>query len=304
MDVAESYRYAGRYEEANTAFAQASTQLAALGRDDTQTAVTLFNNWGTVLVLAGRPRDSEIVLRRALDISRAGQTEDAVAPMLLVNYARSLRELHQFSKAADYAERGYAKAKQSGAQVVVGQSLLLRALIYTDMGDLARAAAMLDEVEPRLRRGLPAGHIAFATLASNRALIAQASGNLPAALEQANDAVTISEAAMRAGRLGGDYLPIFLARRSDVELQLGRLDQAQVDAVRGLAILQASAQVGMFSSTLGHAYLALGRTLQAQGKREEASTAFRLAAEHLQSTLGADHSDTQSALELAEFAGR
>jgi serine/threonine-protein kinase len=304
MDVAESYRYAGRYEEANTAFAQASTQLAALGRDDTQTAVTLFNNWGTVLVLAGRPRDSEIVLRRALDISRAGQTEDAVAPMLLVNYARSLRELHEFSKAADYAERGYAKAQQSGAQVVIGQSLLLRALIYTDQGDLVRAAAMLDEVEPRLRRGLPAGHIAFATLASNRALIARASGNLQAALEQANDAVAISEAAMKAGRLGGDYLPIFLARRSDVELQLGHLDQAQVDAVRGLAILQASAQVGMFSSTLGHAYLALGRTLQAQGKREEASTAFRSAAEHLQSTLGADHSDTKSALELAEFASR
>jgi tetratricopeptide (TPR) repeat protein len=98
MDVAESYRYAGRYEEANAAFAQASTQLAALGRDDTQTAVTLFNNWGTVLVLVGRPRDSEIILRRAIEISRAGLTEDAVAPMLLVNYARSLRELHQFTR--------------------------------------------------------------------------------------------------------------------------------------------------------------------------------------------------------------
>ena len=56
MDVAESYRYAGRYEEANAAFEQASAQLTALGRDDTQTAVTLLNNWGTVLVLAGHRR--------------------------------------------------------------------------------------------------------------------------------------------------------------------------------------------------------------------------------------------------------
>jgi serine/threonine protein kinase/tetratricopeptide (TPR) repeat protein len=306
MDVAESYRYAGRYEEANAAFAQASTQLAAFGRDDTQTAVTLFNNWGTVLVLAGRPRDSEIVLRRAIEISRAGQTEDAVAPMLLVNYARSLRELHQFSKAADYAERGYAKAQHSGAQVVIGQSLLLRALIYMDLGDLSRAAAMLDEVEPRLRRGLPAGHIAFATLSSNRALIAQASGDLQAALEYSNDAVAISEAAMKEGRLGGDYLPLFLCRRSDVELQLGRPDQAEADAARGLSILQASAQAGMFSSTLGHAYLVLGRALQAQGKRDEAHTAFLSAAEHLQSTLGPDHSETRSARQMAESesAGR
>jgi serine/threonine protein kinase len=301
MDVAESYRYAGRYEEANAAFAQASTQLAALGRDDTQTAVTLFNNWGTVLVLVGRPRDSEIILSRAIEISRAGQTEDAVAPMLLVNYARSLRELHQVNKAADYAERGYSKAQQSGAQVVVGQSLLLRALIYTDMGKLSRATAMLDEVEPRLRRSLPAGHIAFATLASNRALIAQAGGDLQAALKFSNEAVAISGAAMKAGRLGGDYLPAFLTRRSDVELRLGRPDQAEADAARGLSILQASAQAGMFSSTLGHDYLALGRALQAQNKSDEAHTAFLSAAEHLQSTLGPDHPDTRTARQLAEF---
>jgi serine/threonine protein kinase/tetratricopeptide (TPR) repeat protein len=300
MDVAESYRYAGRYEEANAAFAQASAQLAALGRDETQTAVTLLNNWGTVLVLAGRPRDSEIVLRRAIEISRAGQTEDAVSPMLLVNYARSLRELHQFSKAADYSERGYAKAQQLGARVVIGQSLLLRALIYMDQKDLTRATAMLDEAEPRLRRELPAGHIAFATMASNRALIAQASGDLQQALEQSNEAVRISEAAMKAGRLGGDYLPIFLVRRSDVELRLGRPDQAEADADRGLSILQASEQAGAFSSTLGHAYLALGRALHAQGKPGEARTAFRSAAEHLQSTLGPDHSDTRNALQLAE----
>ncbi|QNI33574.1 protein kinase [Alloacidobacterium dinghuense] len=300
MDMAESYRYAGRYEEANAAFARASAQLTALGRDETQTAVTLLNNWGTLLVLAGRPRDSEIVLWRAIEISRDGQTEDAVAPMLLVNYARSLHELHQFDKAADYAERGYAKAKESGAEVVVGQSLLLRALIYTDRKDLGRATAMLNEVEPRLRRGLPPGHIAFATLASNRALIAQARGDLSAALEDSNEAVAISEAAMKAGHLGGDYLPIFLARRSDVELQLGHLDQAEADATRGLSMLQASAQVGMFSSTLGHTYFTLGKVLQAEGKSQEAHIAFRSAAEHLQSALGPDHVDTRSALQLAE----
>jgi serine/threonine protein kinase/tetratricopeptide (TPR) repeat protein len=299
MDMAESYRYAGRYDEANAAFGRASAQLTALGRDETQTAVTLLNNWGTLLVLAGRPRDSEIVLRRAIDISRVGQTEDAVAPMLLVNYARSLHELHQFNEAADYAERGYTKAQRSGAEVVVGQSLLLRALIYTDQRDLQRATAMLDEVEPRLRRGLPAGHIAFASLASNRALIAQAGGDLPAALEHSDEAVVISEAAMKAGRLGGDYLPIFLTRRSDVELQLGHLERAEADVVRALSILQASAQSGMFSSTLGHTYLVLGRVLQAQGKAQEAHIAFRSAAEHLQSTLGPDHADTRSALQLA-----
>jgi len=300
MDMAESYRLAGRYDEANAAFEQASTMLTALGRDDTQTAVTLFNNWGVALGLAGRPQDAARVLRRAFEISRAGQTEDAVSPMLLVNYARSLRELHQTNEAAEYAERGYTKAQQAGAQVVIGQSLLLRAQIYMDQGDLQRAAAMLDEVEPRLRKGLPAGHIAFGSLASSRALLAQAHGDLHAALDLSNDAVAISEAAVKAGRVGGDYLPTFLVRRSDVELQLGEPGRAEDDATRAMGLLQASAQLGAFSSTRGRAYLTLGRALQSQGKLGEAHAAFHSAAEHLQSTLGPDHPDTRRALLLAE----
>jgi serine/threonine-protein kinase len=305
IDVASSYGDAGRYQEANAAFEEASRQLTALGRDDTQTAVTLFNNWGTVLILAGRPRDCERVLRRAVEISRAGKSDDAVSPMLLVNYARALREVHRTDEAADYAERGYAKAQQTGAGVVIGQSLLLRSMIYFDRGDLSQATAMLDEVEPRLRRGLPPGHIAFGSLASDRALIAQAQGDLQSALDFSNTAVAIAEAAMKAGRLGGDYLPVFLARRAGVELQLGRSDQAEADASRGLSLSQASAQVRTFSSTLGRVYLALGRALQAQGKADEARSAFHSAAENLQDALGPDHPDTRTAIQLAEGkAGR
>jgi len=300
MEVAESYRYVGQYQEANDAFAQASAKLTALGRDDTQTAVTLFNNWGTVLVLAGRPLDSARVFRRAVEISRSDQTEDSVSPMLLVNYARSLRELHQLDEAADYAERGYAKAQQLGAKVVVGQSLLLRALIYTDRGELARAAAMLDEVEPRLQQGLPAGHIAFGSLASTRALIAQAHGDLPAAMKLSNDAVAVAEAANKAGKLGGDYLPLFLIRRSNVELQLGRAYQAESDAARGLTLLQTITQPGSSSSNVGRGHLALGRALRAQGKSDEARSAFRTAADNLRSTLGPDHPETRSAEQLAK----
>ena len=299
MDVAESYRYAGRYEEANAAFEHASAQLTALGRDDTQTAVTLFNNWGTVLVLAGQPQDSAKAYRRGLEISRAGQTEDAVSPMLLVNYARSLRELHRIDEAADYAERGYAKAQEAGAQVVIGQSLLLRAQIYTDGGDFSRATAMLDEVEPKLRKSLPAGHIAFASLASNRALIAQGRGDFQTALKHSNEAVVISEAAMKAGRLGGDYLPTFLVRRSGVALQIGHADQAEADSARALSLLHTSAQVGAFSSTRGRAYLTLGQALQAEGKGSDANAAFRSAVEQLQRTLGTDHPDAIRARQLA-----
>ena len=154
--LAESYRAAGRLREANSAFEQAATRLTALGRDDTQKASTLFNNWGVALTVAGRPLDAEKALSRAIAISRDNQSEQTVSPMLLVNYARALQDLERLKEAGDYAERGYAKAVQSGDNMAIGQGLLLRASIYRGQGDLEQSARMLSEVEQRLRRSLPA----------------------------------------------------------------------------------------------------------------------------------------------------
>lgn len=49
--------------------------------------------------------------------------------------------------------------------------------------------AMLDEVEPRLRKDLPPGHYAFASLLSERSLLELERGDLPSALRPANQAV-------------------------------------------------------------------------------------------------------------------
>ena len=302
MALAESYRAAGQHYHAISAFEQASALMTALGRDDTQTAGTLFNNWALALHASGRPLEAEELFRRAIDISRADQSEQGVSPMLLVNYARTLYELGRLDEAAGYAERGYTKAMQLGDQVVMNQSLLMRARIYRAQGDLTRAEAMLSEVEPRLRRSLPAGHLAFAALTTEYSLQASARGDLPAALQLANQAVAIAEASMKTGRGGGDYLSSALTPRSEIERQLGRADDAATDAVRALKILQSSAEPGTLSSFLGHAYYTLGRALQAQGKPEEARAAFHSATENLQTTVGPDHPDTRSARQLAELA--
>jgi serine/threonine-protein kinase len=301
IELAGAYSTVGRYSEASAAFAQASSRLTALGRDDTETAATLFNNWGLALYLAGQSLDAERVLRRAVEIFREGQSEEAVSPMLLVNYARVLSDLKRLSEAADYAERGYVKAQRVGAPVVISQCLLLRAAIYIDQGDLPRAAAMLDEVEPRLRKGLPSGHIAFGVLASERGLLIRAKGDRQTALKFFDEAVGVAERLSKDGKLGGDYLPIFLTRRSVAELELHHADRAQSDAARALSLLQPSLGSGTFSSKLGRAYLALGRALQMQGKRDEARGAFRSATEHLQNALGPDHPDTLATRQIASL---
>ncbi|HVP50633.1 MAG TPA: serine/threonine-protein kinase [Terriglobales bacterium] len=296
--LAGAYNHAGRRGEASAAYQRAAARLAELGRDDTQMAGTLFNNWGTTLILAGQPLQAERALRHTIEISRDEQGEDFVSPTTLANYASALYQLGRLDSAADYAERAYAKASKVGDNMAISQVLLHRARIYRARGDLAGAGRMLAEVEPRLR-SLPAGHIAFGVLASELSLNAQVAGDVSKAMELANQAVAISEASARAGRRSAEYEGNFLVRRSGIELQLARRDQALDDAYRALPLLEQGSVPGSFSSNLGRAYLALGGALQAQGKGNEARAAFRSAAEHLDNTLGPDHPDARSARQLA-----
>lgn len=298
IELAESYRVAGRYPDAIAGFKQASTLMASLGRGDTQTAGTLFNNWALALDQAGRPLEAEPVYRRAIDISRADAFEQGVSPMLMVNYARVLRRLGRLDEAAGYAERATAKAQRAGDEVVINQSLLERARIYRQQNDLPRAAAMLAQVEPRLHNDLPAGHYAFGTLALERALLAQARGDTRTALALTNRAMAILESSVRAGGQGISYLALVLSHRSDIERQLGHLSEAEADATRAVNMLQDASSPRMLSCNVGGAYLALGRAFAAERKRQEAQSAFHSAVEHLQNTLGSDHPETRTARDL------
>ena len=299
-ELADAYRTAGRNREAILAYERGMALLSTLGRDDTETGATLLNNWALTLYQSGQVLESEKVFRRAIQIEGAGKSEDTVSPMTLNNYAKALQELSHLEEAADYAERAYIKAKQLGQQLVINQSLLERARIYRDQRDFSRASAMLAEVEPRLQGALPAGHYAFAMLASEKALVSDAKGDLRTALRLADQAVSIDEAAIKAGGEGSNLLPVFLVRRSMIELDGQRADQAETDAARAQNLLQVSTPAGTFSSNLGQADLTLGRALRAQGRRAEARTAFQSAAENLQNAVGPDHPDTRIARHLAD----
>ncbi|HEY1338032.1 MAG TPA: serine/threonine-protein kinase, partial [Bryobacteraceae bacterium] len=277
ITLASAYSGAGRIEEAVAAFEQAADRLSTLGRADTQRSGTVFNNWGAALIRAGRPLEAERVLRRSIDISMASGTEEAVQAMPLVNYARTLFELGKLDQAGDYAARGLAKAREAGDQVPIREGLLLLAAIYRGKGNLDRAAGVVSQAAVYFNRNVPPGHSLFAGLARQRALNAAAAGDLRAALSFANEAVTIAEASIK---IRGAYkLPPFLVCRSEIELQLGRVDEAQTDAARALSILKDGGEAP--SGNLGRAYFALGRALDAEGKHTEARTAFRSAAEHL-----------------------
>lgn len=294
MRLAEAYRQAAQFREASAGFERAFARLTALGRDDTERAGTLLNNWGMVLYDIGRPIEAERAFRRAIRISSADGTEQAVSPMLLNNLARTLRDLDRLPEARGHAERAYAKAARMGHQVVMDQSLIQRSSIYRELGELNLAAGALAELEARVTQNLPAGHIAFAALAAEQALLAAARGDIQTAIAASDRSLAITEASGQRSA----YLSRFLLDRANIELQMHRPDEARTHAAQVLALRQAAAGPGAISSDIGNANLTLGRALLGQGKLAEARAALSSAIEHLTPTVGADHPDTRLAAKL------
>ena len=295
MALAGGYEMMGQFREANHSYQQAAASMVDLGYDETQKAVKVFNDWGLMLLDAGRPLQAERVFRRAINISRDDQTEDAVLPVPLHNYSLALRELGRLTEAMDYEQRAHQKAVQNGDPMLAAQTNLQLLRIYRDQHDFGRATAILAGLEPDLRRMLPPGHFGFASLASDKELLALAQGDRVHASQLANQAVELDESAINGGGQGAAYLPALLVRRSAVELEIGNSEEAAIDARRALALLISRMEPGALSSGMGRAYLALGRALQAKGNREEAQLAFRNAVENLQDSLGPNHPETRSA---------
>ena len=291
MDLAESYRLAGRNRDAVDAFAAAFQQLSALGRDDTDKAATVLNNWGLSVEMLGQPLEAEQLYRHAIAIDIVEQNEENVSPMLLNNVARVLVELRRFSEAADYAERAYARAQRAGAEHVVNLSLYVRGCAYRDLGDFTRAAEMFDQAEARWKRTKPTTHVFFASLASQRSLLTLARGDASGALVQANQAVALAEANPAAH----DHLKTYLLRRANLRMQLHMVEEARADAVRALALQQADVGMNFRSSLVGRAHLVFARAFHAEGHLDQAREEYASALEHLEPTLGKDHPDTLEA---------
>ena len=295
LDLAESYRVAGRFAEADPAFAAAFDRLRALGRENTQTAGTLLNNWGVLLGQIGQPLRAEALLHQAIEISRSDTSLGKVSPMLLVNYARTLAELGRIDAASEHADRAYVEARRAGDEIVVNMALFAQAIVDRERGDLASAGERLAEVEPRLVAMFSRDHQAFAGLAAQWQLLEQAQGNLTLAKIAADRSVALAEAA------GADaYVRItFLTRRAELELAMQLVAEARADAARAVDLARQAAPSGTPSSIAGRAYLALGQALLAAHETSAARRAASAAADHLRPTLGLDDRQTQIAQSLA-----
>jgi len=300
MELAESYREAGRYSDADREFTRTFNSLVALGREHTERAGTVLNNWGLVLARMGRTLESAQLFRRAIDIGSVDKTEAHVAPVLLNNYARTLADLGHLAEAANYAERAYVSAKQTQDDIVVNQALLLRAAIYRQQGDVARARAALAEVAPRIERMYPPGHVARYSLIAEQGRVAQAAGDLPIAISWMNRALQMA----RQSEQGNEAIPRLKLWRAQVELDMHHFEDARADAESARDLFRQAARPDFPSTFLGLVDLALGRALQAQGEVTDAQAAFRAALDQFRPSIGNDAPNTRTAEQLLSASSR
>ena len=294
LAVATAYRAAGRMADADEAFRVGFEQMRALGREHTEQAGTLLNDWGLTLWMLGRPMEADGAFQQALQISRADGTDGSVSPMLLLNAARPVLELGRVDDALALAARATAEATRLDDQVVQLQALLFTASAHRERGDLDRAAALYDQGGRQLRERLPPGHDAFASLALQQSRVALARGALSDALVLASDAVAKAEANPSAVNL----LSQALHCRAEVELAGGRYEPAVADARRAVEVEARRAAPGRPSSRLGRIQLVLGDALRAASDNAGARDALETAVIQLSATVGAEHRDVRRAQEL------
>ncbi|MGE3885145.1 MAG: protein kinase [Vicinamibacterales bacterium] len=293
MDLAESYRNAERDQEAHEAFSDAYARLVALGRDQTERAGTLLNNWGLTLGSLGRPLEAEKMFRRAIEISTA-TSEAPVEPILWANLARVLFDLRRYPEGIQLAERAHAGALARGDTIVGNQVLLLLARLHVAGGDLARGEALLDDVESRFRLMFPPGHPAFAAVAMDRIRVPERRGDYQQALALADRAVALIDATPSFR----PSLGLTLRRRAEIAVKLGRFEAARADAERAVALVLERAGAGRMSGSAGLAYLVLGEACAGEGRMVEARTALESAIRHLEPTVGQDHPELVRARRL------
>ena len=263
--------------------------MTALGRDKTEQAGTLFNNWGlTCWGSRARPSASSAgPSRSAAPTARERASRRCCSPTL----PRPARA-RPAPEAADYCRPRVRERDRPRRRLVVGQSLLVRASHLPRMGDLTRATTCSAELEPRLKRMLPPGTSLSPSSASEQGLLAQARGDDSARSRRRIERSPWPRPARRerlsAGLPPAPIRPRAAGRPLEMPVRRGRaLDIEQPDAEPGRPPVGSAAPTWRWAVRC-----ALRASSRGPGRVGGALN-------HLEPSLGADHPETRQARQLA-----
>jgi eukaryotic-like serine/threonine-protein kinase len=291
--LADARREAGQLGRADQTYAHVAGELTRIGVEDSGFAVTLYGNWGSLLVNLGMPARGAQLLERARMIEQGYAPSDA---FLATNYAAALLSLGRAADARDVlsAALGGAvanKNRNSAAKVQMGL-----ARTNSTLGNLEESETILSRLEPLLQNMLPPGHEAFGALHFIRAQNLEFGGDHSGALREASLAFGIFSTrpglAHRAAEVQESMAGILLA--------MGNPREALAQIHRARNSFDAAFGPGIRSYYLGKTWLTEAKIdnklADLQGARAAAHEAYL----HFVSSVGETHPLTIEATALGE----
>ncbi len=288
--LAFAYHLSGSNVEADRYFAEALQKYKTLGRERTDGALTVMNDWAVMLGSAGMPGRALELLEEEGRIETQRQSGAEPSTTVLGNQAQMLRALGRFEPARAAYERECQLAAQHGDDFSQVHCQLGLAALAADTQSWEQVTVYLDSAAKLLRPEVPADSPPMRIRALLRGRVDLAAGRLKEARAEFQRALVSADASSTT----------FFAEigEAETELAAGSPAQAVDHARRGLQ--WASSLQGNLpqSNQTGLAWLTLGRALRALGDPVQAHRAFAAAVTHFSNTVDAQHPLLQQARQL------
>jgi serine/threonine-protein kinase len=295
--VAYGHYLAKENRAADALYAEVMRGLEQAGRDKTLMAADTCNNWALVHYRGNISR-AEPLCRRSVELRRAIEGADAIAPSVTFNHAGVLLQLARYDEAERLYEESIRTARARKEALIETDAMLELSQLYVEKGELERAAAQLRTLGPLLTGPHPDPYRKV-QMAYFQGRLLLARGEAAAARDQLAAAVEVLE--KRKSQLS---LFVFaLVGLARAHLALGDSTAAVAMAGRALEVANGFVEPDEPSYLVGLSQAVLAEASLAAGDRDRARTAFGKAVEHLTITLGEAHPATVAARRGLETLG-
>jgi tetratricopeptide (TPR) repeat protein len=287
--IAYGHYLARETREADALYDQVMRGLEQAGRDHTLMAADTCNNWALVHY-GGNMARAEPLCRRAVELRRAIEGGQGIAPTVTFNHAGVLLQLARYDEAERLLEETIRTARARQEARIETDAMLELADLYIDRKELARAGAQLETLGPLLSGPEPDPYRQV-QMAYYRGRLLLARGESAAARDRFQSAVDVFE--KRQSRISMRVFALIGLARA--QLALGDSAAASATAQHAGEVATSFVEKDSPSFLIGLAHWVLADAARAGGDPEKARAAYRTSAEHLAVTLGEDHPATVAA---------
>jgi tetratricopeptide (TPR) repeat protein len=278
-----AYNLNGRGAEAERYFEQALGKYHELGREQSDGALVILNDWGVALLRAGVPRRALELLDESVRIEGQRGPDIELTATMVGNRGLALLGLGRLQQARASFDEECRLAIDHSDDFTEMHCLVGESSVSIQSGELDGAQRYLDRLEGLLNKaGAPADSPPARVYALTKARLDLARGKLPeahAGFERAILEGTAPDPTNMHAYVGSSMAAL---AANDATNAVGLARRA----LRIAAVLQGDVP---HSSQTGIASLWLGRALLRAGDRAEGREALEAAVSHLSNTIDSNH---------------